>query len=166
MKGKRSRARTTHYRGIVVKCTFSKASDSEARKRAKTTLRVVKASGLRPSAVGDPDVTNAIHATPVNTRCTFNARVMSRSCRACSASRARIDPCNENTRLGSLTEDRCWIISIAYLERCPARTGDFDVVSGDLNGAKHMYVCVCFRGSGIKYSQQYKVSCFFLHRKI
>lgn len=47
------------------------------------------------------DVINAIHATPVNTRCTFNVHVMSRSCRACSASRTRIDPCIENARLGS-----------------------------------------------------------------
>lgn len=62
---------------------------------------VVKASGAVSAVATIVDVMNAIHATPVNTRCTFNVHVMPRSCRACSASRTRIDPCTENTRLGS-----------------------------------------------------------------
>lgn len=62
---------------------------------------VMKVSGAASAVATIVDVMNAIHATPVNTRCTFNAHVMSRSCRACSASCTRMVSCIENTRLDS-----------------------------------------------------------------
>lgn len=69
--------------------------------RTRYVKTVVKVSGAASAVATIVDVMNAIHATPVNTRCTFNVHVMSRSCRACSASRTRIVSCIENTRLDS-----------------------------------------------------------------
>lgn len=83
-------------------------SPSETKGTVPRTLTLLISDRVRvaiaPSGARSP-ICDERHsrATPVNTRCTFNARVMSRSCRACGASapeRVGLRALG-NTRLGS-----------------------------------------------------------------
>lgn len=90
---------------------FHRARDSVARERAKMKERErdscesQRESGVRRSTRRHVCLP-AIHATPVNTRCTFNARVMVEEeivsrVQHIARARARMNPCTENTRLSS-----------------------------------------------------------------